>query len=85
MSNPLAGLKYQRIRTNTDPQLLADAIGVALGSYYRYEKGTRRIYLDRAIALAKTIGCSVDDLTRAPTPDAMAAAAVELEGWEPDE
>jgi transcriptional regulator with XRE-family HTH domain len=38
------------------------------GSYYRFENGTRRIYLDKAALLAQALGCTVDDLMASDEP-----------------
>ena len=81
-SHALAGLRAARIRAGVDAQVLADRIGVTINAYYRYEAGSRRIYLDRAVALASLLGCTVDDLTRAPGPDDTVVAAQALAGWD---
>lgn len=78
----LAGLRYARVRAGVDVRVLADRIGVTTTTYYRYEAGARRIYLDRAAALASMLGCTVDDLMRAPGPDDIVVAAAALDGWD---
>lgn len=88
-----SGLKDARLKAGIDPQVLADRIGVNLRSYYRFENGTRRLYFDKACALADALGCSLDELRSAPevaaetsvvvnSPDAPPGIADELRGWE---
>lgn len=82
LNHCLAGLKTARIRAGVNVSILADRIGVTVTTYYRYEAGQRRIYLDRAVVLASMLGCTVDDLTRAPGPDDTVVAAQALAGWD---
>lgn len=79
--HPLEGLKAARLKAGLTRQALAEAIGVTPTSYDRFENGTRRIYFDRVIVLAKTLGVSIDSLLHAPE-DGAAAAARELAGWD---
>lgn len=52
---------------------LAHAIGTQPTSYSRFERGERRIYLDKAILLAKRLGVRVDDLTLVMDEEAAVA------------
>lgn len=70
-----------------DAQVLADAAGVSLTSYYRFEDGTRRCYFDKVCCMADAMGVSTDMLRRDPEAPAIAAAEADgtvvppLEGW----
>jgi transcriptional regulator with XRE-family HTH domain len=86
----LAGLRSIREQRGIEASELAAAIGVNLSSYYRFERGERRIYFDKAVLLARQLDCSLHDFLvdrpgatitappAAPTPD----AAEILENWE---
>jgi transcriptional regulator with XRE-family HTH domain len=70
MTHPLAGLRTIRLALGIHPKTLADRIGITISTYHRYERGERRIYLDKAIVLASTLGLpTTDHLSREPTPD----------------
>ena len=77
----LAGIKAARIRTSTPVERLAAAIGISVTSYYRYENGSRRIYLDRACVLADLMGISLDELRR-PSTDGTVVTERALADWE---
>ncbi len=71
-----AGLKPARLRS----EKLAAAIGVTVTTYYRYEAGARRLYLDKACVLADTMGISLDDIRRDPGTGTVDAGAA-LDSW----
>ena len=62
----LRGLKSRRLNSGVLASELAVSIGVTLNSYYRFETGARRIFLDRAAVLARMIG-SIKVPTCTPT------------------
>lgn len=72
--HPLAGLKTRREMEHMRASDLARRIGVTTASYYRFERGERRIYLDKARAIASTLGCTVDALAHEPTPEEQVEA-----------
>ena len=76
MSHPLSGIKSARLKAGINPHVLAEAIGVGVRSYYRYEEGRRRIYFDKACVLADTLGISLDQLRS--DPDAAASAPADI-------
>lgn len=90
LPNCLSGLRMARLRSGIEVEKLAARIGVTVNAYYRYESGSRRMYVDKAFYLAKMLGCTVDDLLsepaaapqHTPEPDTVVAAA--LEGWNTD-
>ena len=67
----LQGLKPLRTHLGISASALANRIGVTASSFARYENGSRRIFLDMAVALAGTLGVTVDDLTRSHSPDEL--------------
>lgn len=79
--HPLEGLKPARLRANLSASLCADRIGVTVQSYYRFEKGERRLYFDKACILADMIGVSLDELRKAPGTLDTAVAVAGLEDW----
>lgn len=68
-THPLQGLKTIRERLEIKVKDLADHIGKTVTTYYRYEAGTRPVYLHQAIAIADMLGVTVDNLRREPTVD----------------
>lgn len=76
----LAGLKAIRERENIPAKDLAKAIGTNLASYYRFERGDRRIHFDRAVRLSKILNCSLYDFLTDPTiPERAAVQQVEAD------
>lgn len=69
----LIGLKAIRLHRRMQVKEAAHLIGVQPTSYARFEAGTRRIYFDRVVLLAKALDCSIDNLTQAHTPDTLHA------------
>jgi transcriptional regulator with XRE-family HTH domain len=69
MDHVLAGLKPRRTLLGIKAADIATRIGVSVESYYRLERGQRRIYFDKAIAISSFTGISILDLTRVPTED----------------
>jgi transcriptional regulator with XRE-family HTH domain len=65
----LSGLKRVRTLLQFDPKRLADRIGIELNTYYRYERGERRIYLDKGATLAAMLEVPIEALMREPTPE----------------
>lgn len=84
-THPLQNLKALRLSKGVSREAMADAISVAPTSYDRYENGTRRIYFDKACALADTLGVSLDEFRKEPGPDDTVVAQAELAGWEAPE
>jgi transcriptional regulator with XRE-family HTH domain len=78
----LSGLKPLRLARNMTREHLAAIIGVTATSYDRFENGIRRLYFDKACALADALGCSLDALRGDPGA-AQAGSVVNL-GNEPD-
>jgi transcriptional regulator with XRE-family HTH domain len=66
VNHHLEGLKAARIAANISAETIAERIGVDVGTYYRYENGTRRIQLDRAWVIADLLGTTLDALRHAP-------------------
>lgn len=68
MQHVLSGLKSWRTSQGVRAVDLARRIGIAVESYRRIERGERRIYFDKAIALATYLGLdNPKDLGREPT------------------
>ena len=55
-------LKHTRIIRNLTQQNMADALGIALRSYQRYEEGTTEPNLDNLILISKKLEVSTDYL-----------------------
>lgn len=66
-SHPLSSVRERRTIANLKAAYLAHELGCTEGSFGRLERGERRVYLDKALRLAQLLGCSVEDLARAPT------------------
>jgi transcriptional regulator with XRE-family HTH domain len=71
--HPLIGLKSVRKHRGFSLSDAASVVGVHPTSYNRFENGTRRIYLDKAVALAQALRCTVDDLTHLWSEDELFA------------
>ena len=59
-------IKQKRIEKNLTQKELADVCGTRQNNISRYEKGERSPDLKTAQALAKALGCTIDDLLREP-------------------
>jgi transcriptional regulator with XRE-family HTH domain len=64
--HPLEGVAERRRLLKIRLKDLASAIGVQPTSLSRFERGERRIYLDKAHTLARMLECSIEDLGRIP-------------------
>jgi transcriptional regulator with XRE-family HTH domain len=73
-AHPLHGLRLRREMRGLKASQLAQRTGVDTASYYRFERGERRIYLDKALTLAHTLQCTVEQLGIEPTADEQVAA-----------
>lgn len=71
-NHPLSGIRNRRLIKDIPAETLAHKIGCTLAAYYRYERGERRIYLDKAIMLASLLDCTLEDLGRDPDAGQMA-------------
>lgn len=67
--HPLAGVRTRRTLKGISAPTIAQRIGITTDYYYKYERGERRIYLDKALAIARTLECSVEDLGSEPNID----------------
>lgn len=59
-----AGANVRRIRTlrRMSQETLADHLGITFQQVQKYEKGTNRISISRAIAISRALSCTVADL-----------------------
>jgi transcriptional regulator with XRE-family HTH domain len=69
MDHTLAGLKPRRTLLGIRAQDIADRLGITLESYYRIERGQRRIHFDKAITISQFTGIKLDDLPRVPNDE----------------
>jgi transcriptional regulator with XRE-family HTH domain len=69
MDHILSGLKPRRTLLDIKAVDIADRLGITLESYYRIERGQRRIYFDKAVTISRFTGISLEDLTREPTDE----------------
>lgn len=65
----LMGARLRRQYANISADYMASQLGIKRTSYLRFERGERRPYLDHALRIAAVLGCTIDELTRVPTPD----------------
>lgn len=65
----LMSARHRRQILDISAAAVATRIGVTVTTYNRFERGERRPYLDQALAIAKTLGCMVEDLGRPMTMD----------------
>lgn len=77
----LEGLKPARLRAGLTRQEVADAAGVTITSYDRFESGVRRCYFDRVCVIADLLGVTTEELRRHPD-DSTVVAANELATWD---
>lgn len=71
--HPLAGVRTRRQLKDIKAPALAKRLGVATEYFYKYERGERRLYLDKALALAKMLECTVEELGIEPSIDEQVA------------
>lgn len=59
-----AGANLRRIRTlrRISQETLADQLGITFQQVQKYEKGTNRISISRALAICRVLGCTITDL-----------------------
>ena len=59
-----AGANLRRIRTlrRISQETLADQLGITFQQVQKYEKGTNRISISRALAICRALGCTITDL-----------------------
>jgi transcriptional regulator with XRE-family HTH domain len=67
LSHPLSGLRDRRRLAGVTSSAIAARIGVDVNSYGRFERGERRCYLDKAIAIASMLNCTVEQLGHPPS------------------
>lgn len=82
----LAGVRTRRQLLGIRAVDLAKRIAVTPTSYMRFERGERRIYLDKAVAIAKMLNCSLDELAIEPTLEQQVEMfrALKLRETDPD-
>lgn len=67
MDNWPSGLRFRRLAAGKSAEDCAQLIGVTVNTYYRFEKGTRRLYYDKACLLADFLECSVEKFRIGPS------------------
>lgn len=67
--HPLSAVKTRRTVLDIKASDLAHILAIEPGSYSRIERGERRIYLDKAVRLAATLQCTVEQLAIEPTSE----------------
>lgn len=65
----MKGLKIVRERAGRSRQEVADAVGVAQNSVYRWESGLRTPSIEYVVKLAKFFGVTVDELINGPSAE----------------
>lgn len=70
----LTGLRARRVAQRLSAPQMAKVIGMTSTSYLRFERGERRVYLDKAVALARYLGCTIAQLAQEPTVDEQVEA-----------
>ncbi len=60
----IAGANLRRIRNlrHVSQEQLADQIGITFQQVQKYEKGTNRLSISRALACCRVLGCTMTDL-----------------------
>jgi transcriptional regulator with XRE-family HTH domain len=66
MSHSLAGLGPRRKLLGFKATDVAARVGMTLNGYGRIERGERRIYFDKALAISAFTGIKLEDLPRVP-------------------
>jgi transcriptional regulator with XRE-family HTH domain len=69
MLHPLVGLGPRRRLLGFKAVDIAQRVGLSENGYGRIERGQRRVYFDKAIAISAFTGISLIDLTREPTEE----------------
>lgn len=64
--HPLSAVRFRRDLLGIKASYMAREVGLEPASYSRIERGERRCYLDKAIAIASILHCTVDDLRVIP-------------------
>jgi transcriptional regulator with XRE-family HTH domain len=67
--HPLGSVRHRRQLLRLPATYFANRIGVTVTTFNRFERGERRAYFDQAIAIAKALGCALEDLGRPVTPE----------------
>jgi len=65
----MKGLKQVRERAGRSQQEVADAVGVAQNSVYRWESGLRTPSIEYVVKLAKYFGVTTDELINGPSAE----------------
>src|SRR5689334_11048276 len=89
----LLGVRERRRLLNLNATYMASRLNVTPITYYRFERGERRVYLDYAVTIAAILGCALEDLGRFPTPEealelmkrSHARRIAEVQGLNPDQ
>lgn len=74
VQHPLQAVKERRQHLGIPAADIAKRLGLDIQSYWRLERGERRCYFDRALVLAKMLGCTAEQLGEFPNE----AEALEL-------
>lgn len=69
-----ARVREIRIRAGLTQQELADALGLSFQQVQKYEKGANRMGASRLVEVARTLGCSLDDLFEGVDPKSEGGA-----------
>jgi DNA-binding XRE family transcriptional regulator len=67
--HPLSAVAERRKLLKIKAATIAQRVGMTTESYRRLERGERRCYVDKAIAISRMLDCTVEDLGRDLTPE----------------
>lgn len=68
-NHPLASVRTRRQILGLSGADMAKRLGCTPTTYFRYERGERRVFLDQARAIASFLACSIDELGTEPTDE----------------
>lgn len=72
-NHDLTGVRTRRQILGLSGTDMAKRLGCTPTTYFRYERGERRAYIDQGKAIASFLGCTIDELDREPTDEEQIA------------
>ncbi|TRL39857.1 helix-turn-helix domain-containing protein [Rhizobium straminoryzae] len=70
-----ANLRQLRMRKGASQEKLAENLGITFQQVQKYEKGTNRVSSSRLVAIARFLGCTLEDLFAGTGTDAALGSA----------
>lgn len=60
-------IRVERTKAHMTQQQLSEATGIDAATISKYEKGTMTPGIDKAFAIVRVLGCTLDDICPIPT------------------